>query len=900
MKFLKYRDDFINKKSDLDNLIQNSNLVNEFLQNDIRFGDSYFGRLVNSSIQMLRTAYKTVRIPFLLNDLENHLQLMVDRIKFEQITKEYPTLFLKAALEEIKTCCMSTLTNEEKLSILIGWDGSIDTYDPKFPLNDIPGYYQDRKIIVDSLIQSKYDKIDENEMRQRLETAIGKDLIKSFLDTLSDFMDELRRFAYELKHPNVATPSGLAPRGFNLDLLDILKKVVSANLVTDSVSTVKFLNYNQFITENQVDKKSENLSELQDVAKKLIGEIESNSELEIKASQNYQNLVNILKKLDSEEVDILKGKDLIDDLQKIVDLSQSKEAQEKSPQVQQTENIPTTTTQEKPKNLPTEEKKPSESKPESDNLSTPPTTTSTAVPSFSKPTSSADIKPKVEEPKTEKEEEIGEEEKEKEVGLNPKQPLAENHKYLDYIHLVLEQGGSMPSAPNPNQPSATPPSTTPTITTKSVEKLWEIFFEEVDKVFPAKMTQDDINKLKSFTTDEINLAESVLKKPDPLIKIVRIFELANQIYTTPVIPSGRENGEVWALTYRRYTYVGTSSPGGPKSPGVGPWVHNPLFKQWKKGVLTLMGKPEFKEVFKNIAGLVESFDSDFTNFDKIYEQEVTKSPSSKILTDFFIDMLKLKNQGDFDVYVSSALSKFFGVKVDPSKLKNTSGAKREELPIDNNDIKENTFVWEPLKKSQFSREDINKYFAFPIEDLRGGVTTKKHEIIFIRPIEIDGDRVQIKFTYDHQGEGDVVQNSKKEATKTNWSCDGKNSTNNVYFGLLKNDFRNGLQITYVNINNSVNTSFVADPIYGDPKSKGGMNFGFATQKIQLNTGKNTSLYNAKLIFFNKDKKKEEVSIPSNTTIKNENLDDRLKNLKTTGGKLYDELLKKGRDNFGWK
>ena len=70
---------------------------------------------------------------------------------------------------------------------------------------------------------------------------------------------------------------------------------------------------------------------------------------------------------------------------------QSKEAQEKSPQAQQTENIPATTTQEKPKNLPTEEKKPSESKPESDNLSTPPTTTSTSVPSFSKPTSKVDI-----------------------------------------------------------------------------------------------------------------------------------------------------------------------------------------------------------------------------------------------------------------------------------------------------------------------------------------------------------------------------------------------------------------------------------------------------------------------------------------------------------------------------
>lgn len=906
MKFLKYRDDFINNKSDLTNLMQTSSLVNEFMQNDIRFGDSYLGRLINSSIQMLKTAYKTARIPFLLKDLENHVQLMVDRIKFEQIAKDYPTLFLKASLEEIKVCCVSTLTEEEKLNILIGWDGSFEPYNPRLPNNDIPGYFEGRKIVSgNSLIQDKYEKLSEPEMRKRLERAMNKELIKSFLDTLSNFMDELRRYAYELMHPTTTTPSGLTPSGFNLDLLDILKKVVSASLVTESTSKKYFLRYENFLKENQEEKKSENLKDLQDISKKLIDELENNSGLDVKSSQNFQNLISTLKNLDSEEIEILKTNDLIDDLQKITDLEKDQKIES-----QPEESKPEKTTdsgvlkpetnpiqQETPTVKPTTPKETPATQPDKNKITT------TPVPSFSKPTTTADMnpkveKPKVEEPKSAKESELEEEEQEKgsEGVPNKTQPLAERNKYSKYIQLILET--TIPPPPLTGASVSTTSSSTPT-TTKDVESLWNTFFKEVDEVFPAKMTQDDINKLKSFTAEDINLADEMIKKPDPLLKIVRIFDTANRVYTTPVIPSGRENGEVWPLTFRRYIHASGSSSGTPKNPGPGPWIHRPLFSQWKKGVLSMMSKPEFKDVFKDISGLVERFDRNYLEFDKIYEQESGVQSKSRILTDFFIDMLKIKNQGDFDVHISNALNKYFGLKIDSSKFKANSNVKVEDLPIDKNDIKENTFVWEPLRKNSFSRDDINKYFAFPIKDLRQG-SSRPHQIIFIRPLSIDGDKVSIKFTYDHQGEGDVVQNAKGKVTKSNWSCDGKNSTNNIYFGVMKNDFTNGLQIAYANVSNSVNVAFIADPIYGEPKTKNGVNFGPTNQKVQLNDGSNKLLYNARMVFFDDAKKKTEVLIPANTTLKGEHLDIKLKDLKTKGDKLYNELLKKGRDNFGWR
>jgi hypothetical protein len=912
MKFLKYRNDFIENKSELNHLMQTSTLVNEFLENDIRFGDSYFGRMINSSIQMLKTAYKTARIPFILGDLENQIQLMVDRIKFEQITKQFPTLFLKATLEEIKVCCTSTLTDEEKLEILIGWDGTFDPYDPNFPIKDIPSYYEGRKILTNSLVQSAYDKIDEKVMRERLEKAISKELIKSFLDTLSDFMDELRKYAYEMRHPTVSTPSSSKPMGFNLNLLEILKKIVNANLVPENSSYAKFLRYNQFINEQQVETKFENLSKLQDVAKKLIDIIESDSDLDVKSSGEYNELIEVLKSLDSEEISVLKSKEIINDLQNVIDISKTEKGSsekeiEKLPPTEDQKKIETPISQttgtkqvDKHTEVPVQKEQPSSTKqevsPSVPNKNSNQTTT--AVPTFSKPTTTSDQKTQVEKPKSEKEIEMEDDDKEKEGAPNPIQPLAENSKYTNYIQLVLEQVGTPPAPPLTSSTPPTPPSTPSTSTqTKNVETIWNQFFEEVEKVFPAKMTQDDVNKLKSFTAADIDLAESIMKKPDPLIKIIKLFETANSVYMTQVIPSGRTNGQVWPVTYRRYTYAGAGSPGGPSSPGVGPWIHNALFKQWKRGVIEIMGKPEFKDVFKNVKNLVEKFDRDFIGFDKIFEQDTLKNSDS--LGELFLDLLKIKNQGEFDVYAAAALKKYFNVDIKPEKLKGNPNLKRDDLPMDEKDIDPNTFVWEPLRQTSFTRNNINQYFAFAVEDFRAGNISKKHDIIFVRPIEIDGDKVQIKFTYDHQGEGLNVQNSKKDSGKVDWSCDGKTKSNNIYYGIMKNDFRNGLQISYVNINNSVSASFKGDPIYGEPKVKGGVNFGFQKQKIRLNNGKTQQLYNARLIYFNDDKKKEDVFIPKNTSLVNEHLDSKLKELKASSGNLYDELIKKGKDNFGW-
>jgi len=300
---------------------------------------------------------------------------------------------------------------------------------------------------------------------------------------------------------------------------------------------------------------------------------------------------------------------------------------------------------------------------------------------------------------------------------------------------------------------------------------------------------------------------------------------------------------------------------------------------------------------------VENYNLDSDRFEKIYEQEkpTEKSSTSKILQEFILDILKLKNQGDFDTYASKALNRFFGISVDPTKLVGSKGQPVQEIPIDKNDIQENTFVWEAFKQNKFTSSDINKLFAFPIQDLRGGSPRSRHIIIFLHPIKINGDKVEVKFTYDSQSEANLMMNSigGKDSKKADWSCNSGARTNYVYYGVMKNDFSNGFQMCYSNISNSNTARFSGDPLYGEPTSKGGVIFKLNRDKIKLDNGNYTNLFNAKLVYYDKAKKKQEVSVGTNLNLNSEKQDDDLKNLPASGGKLYDELIKKGKDKYGW-
>lgn len=825
MKFLSHRDEFLQNKSNLLNQIQSSTIISEqYFQNDIRFGDSLFGRLINSTIQSVVTGVKSITIPFLLKSLESQLRLMVDHASFEQINKEYPNLFLKSNLERIKTVCDSQLSESEKMRILIGWDGKTPMYDKNNPYGDVPGLYENRKLR-SSLVQEVYDDIRDPNKRPNLEKSFNPNIIKGFLDSLSNFMGDLRKLTSNIDISE-ASPSDTPFE--NKDLIQSLQKLSQINLTRES-RFMKPMKYSNFIYESNqnLNDKISNLERLQKISPILLTKSKSGH---LENLIEYKEFKKIYQSLNDREREILKNNNLLSTLDEIFGdgVTENYFVYIKSTLENLNELYTTSTSTGLP--IITSGATPSSS------VTTGPTTSTTGTTSSTSGFSTTGIT------------------------------------------------GASTSKPSEKKP-------------ENVKEVWSKFFNKVDKIFPAKMTQDDINQLKSFSTKNVDLTSSITKDPNPLFRIIRIFENANSVFTTNEIPSGRSGGEVWPITYNRYQYVGGGSPGGHEKPGFGPWVHKPLFKEWYHGVMELMSKPEFAEIFPN----VEATNLKKESFDYIFEKDINSTERTEvvsrklILQDFMVDMLNIKNQGDFSDFASRAMKRYFGLNVEPSKLIGNKNVDIQQPEIDKEDVESKSFIWENFKKTSFDPKDVNKFYVFSIEDQRKNKGSESYKLIFVRPIKLTGKLVEVKFTFNNQEEANIFMNdsSFSEYQKVDFSCEKE--TNNIYYGVMLNDFKDGIKICYSNVGDSSSNSFIADNLLGEPKKPGTDVFEFSRHKIKLLSGEEKSIDRFRLVMYDDKKTKQQVN-KDIIKVYNEKSDEKLRDLPTsTSSKLFDALSNLGKD-----
>lgn len=88
----------------------------------------------------------------------------------------------------------------------------------------------------------------------------------------------------------------------------------------------------------------------------------------------------------------------------------------------------------------------------------------------------------------------------------------------------------------------------------------------------------------------------ILSGFDPVIAILKCFNRAYKLYTVPVIPGGRTGGKIDRLTYAQYTSFGSSSTSEPSAYN-GPFRHNKTFNMWENAVLNILGDREFQPIF---------------------------------------------------------------------------------------------------------------------------------------------------------------------------------------------------------------------------------------------------------------------------------------------------------------
>ena len=153
MKYIKERKLFIsNVKQPLINpelLNQDSNLITEIVGNDIRFGGTWFGRLINSTIRRATNAYKGTQIQSLVTKVRDQLYLMLDENMSGELKNEYGYYLYRLAMSNVDEMVKNEdIEFEEKKIQLIGKNGNGGLIQAaiealtELNLKDKPGDYQ--------------------------------------------------------------------------------------------------------------------------------------------------------------------------------------------------------------------------------------------------------------------------------------------------------------------------------------------------------------------------------------------------------------------------------------------------------------------------------------------------------------------------------------------------------------------------------------------------------------------------------------------------------------------------------------------------------------------------------------------------------------------------------------
>lgn len=222
-------------------------------------------------------------------------------------------------------------------------------------------------------------------------------------------------------------------------------------------------------------------------------------------------------------------------------------------------------------------------------------------------------------------------------------------------------------------------------TSKTSVQIREYFFKNMD-YDRWVIEKTEVEKIKRNVEESSNTINEF--GYDHILEIVKLFNKAYKIYTTPTIPSGREGGKVSNKTFREYTYLGSGSPGTLSDPGYGPWRNNKVFDRFEDAIQDIKKSDEYKPIFSAETNVV-------------FGDGTVKKGGGKILLKFIEDLL----DGD-SLYKTGAqkkfMEKYFNLKVEPKEIginrKDTKDDKSTSDIADDVVSKEKKFIFKKVNK----------------------------------------------------------------------------------------------------------------------------------------------------------------------------------------------------------
>ena len=215
--------------------------------------------------------------------------------------------------------------------------------------------------------------------------------------------------------------------------------------------------------------------------------------------------------------------------------------------------------------------------------------------------------------------------------------------------------------------------------------------EFVMEATEAKKVERNLEEIQKKKKDSV-----LINGIDPVLEIVKVFNRAYKLHTTQVIPSGRSGGRVSNSVFMEYTCFGGGSPDNAGSSG-GPYRNNAIFDQWESAVLDILKDTKYQPIFNietriNMGGkMIEKAGANLAKFmrDMLDGEELYKSDGSS------------REGGGAQ---AKFLEKYFGYKEDdPNKISS-------DISYDSSDLEQNastsTGVASATKDLQFTKSPI--------------------------------------------------------------------------------------------------------------------------------------------------------------------------------------------------
>ena len=790
MRYLHKRNEFLIQKNILSaskdfnvtEEIKTSALVNETFENDITWGGSMLGRLINSTIRRFKIGYSQVKVEPLVKKLEDELNYLLSASIQGDTLVQYNQLRVRAYIEEIRDICLSNLTDEKKLDELLGQHTGL--YDPNDPKKN------QRTI---GIVQEALDVITDD--LKDFKKLFGEERDK-LIDKLSDFNDDLRKLTAPQGTRVQPTQQG-AVSNFNLNFLNTLDKLKNSGLINASYNfDTKFLTSYQLFTETRL---LENEEQEQKVATNVPTDQKPAGLDKEKVNQKYNQLLDSWKK--SQQAagqNTNPGEGTRKRLMREAELSQKTDkTQQTTVQVSDTSKI-TKSEIDSVYNLVNGKK-------EEDHKN------NTEVKKLLN-----DIDTNI--PK-EKMSDIEVEYDGKNIKLSDAIQKLKDETVKESIYVILEaNGGGMSGQQGTQSGSGATGGSGASSTAESVEDVWKIYDFDANRSV-TRLTQREVDELNALLTKGTqNMRYEPEKRPDPIVSIARIFGEAHQLYFTDVIPSGRPNGRVSQKTFREYYKLGKSAARWEQGTSPeGPFAVKSVFNKWKTGVEKLLMNQEYRKILANVKFVVPGAEDKFNdNFNtKVFEAEgdtttptTTKQSDGQILFEFMNNMLDKNKLDDFDALRSSLMSKYFGIKM-KEEDKKTSSTSQNTQPA-KADFQPNIAYFTGLQNPKINVKGP-KFYAIPIAKFVG-TDTKSHDVIFMQVIEKitvtnNNDAILVRFTYD---EPIIMKNYHKQKLGNSQYIDWSQvtvATDRLFYGLMQstktNLKENGkFTLVYGNVNNN--------------------------------------------------------------------------------------------------